>query len=299
MNRMGFIGSSDIAAVMGLSKWKTPLKLWAEKCGEVEKEEVSDKPWLEWGHRHEPTVAKKFADKNGVKLMAYKKRFSHGKYPFLQCELDRIITGTDEMVECKTSIIYNRGAWEAEEIPIEYILQVNFALGISKRKVGWIAVLIGLSDYREKKIVFDQDLFDQQVDAAVKFMDLVEKKEPPAVMYGDKDVLNEIFPESKEEILDVSDEQAEELDQLLEERNSHLNIMKDVKKEIELTDSKIKELLGEKDTLLTGKYKVTWKTQVSRRADLDKMREAGIFEEYSKESKSRVFRTLKKKEKKS
>ena len=32
-NRHLYIGGSDIAKVMGLSRWGTPLSLWAEKTG--------------------------------------------------------------------------------------------------------------------------------------------------------------------------------------------------------------------------------------------------------------------------
>jgi predicted phage-related endonuclease len=43
MERIGFIGSSDAAAVLGLSRWKTPLQIWAEKTGQVVPDDISDK----------------------------------------------------------------------------------------------------------------------------------------------------------------------------------------------------------------------------------------------------------------
>lgn len=37
------IGGSDAAAIVGLSKWKSPYQLWLEKTGQVEAEDISDK----------------------------------------------------------------------------------------------------------------------------------------------------------------------------------------------------------------------------------------------------------------
>ena len=41
-NRHEYIGGSDIAKVMGLSRWGTPLSLWAEKTGKIPAKDLSD-----------------------------------------------------------------------------------------------------------------------------------------------------------------------------------------------------------------------------------------------------------------
>ena len=46
MERSEYIGGSDIASVMGLSRWKTPLQLWAEKTGNIPQEDLSDKEYI-------------------------------------------------------------------------------------------------------------------------------------------------------------------------------------------------------------------------------------------------------------
>ena len=99
MDRTTFIGSSEIATILGLNPYKTILELWAEKTGAVPPADLTGNEAVEWGCRLERVVSEKFAEKNNVKLIAYKKRFVHPKYPFLSCELDNIIAGTDEMVD--------------------------------------------------------------------------------------------------------------------------------------------------------------------------------------------------------
>ena len=54
------IGGSDVAAILGLSKWKSPLSVYMDK---VFPEQADDKPKheaMEWGSRLENSIATKF-----------------------------------------------------------------------------------------------------------------------------------------------------------------------------------------------------------------------------------------------
>jgi len=52
------IGASDAAVILGLTKWKSPMGLYAEKTGLVPMgQEETD--LLEWGNRLEPVIALK------------------------------------------------------------------------------------------------------------------------------------------------------------------------------------------------------------------------------------------------
>ena len=42
--RREYIGGSDIAAVMGMNRWKTSLTLWLEKIGEID---LKQRNWVE------------------------------------------------------------------------------------------------------------------------------------------------------------------------------------------------------------------------------------------------------------
>ena len=60
--RRGGIGGSDVAAIMGISKYRSPYEVWLEKTGRVEPKDISGKQAVEWGNRLEDTVARKFAE---------------------------------------------------------------------------------------------------------------------------------------------------------------------------------------------------------------------------------------------
>lgn len=289
LDRTKFIGASEISAVMGLSRWKTPLSLWAEKTGKIPRSEAGEA--AEWGNRLEEVVSKKFSEKNSLKLMAYKKRYAHATHEFLSCELDRIVVGSDELVEVKTCSAFLFKEWDAAEVPLEYIFQVNFQLGLSGRKVGYFAVLIGGQKYVEKKIQFDQELFDKQVEAAVHFWnEFVLKDIPPKAISGDSETLQALYPQSNSATVSFAGEEAELMDSLLHDRLGALESIRHAEEEIEKIEVQIKEKIGANEIVETGEFRVSWKTQKRKSVDSNRLKEDGLYEKYSKESESRVFR---------
>ncbi len=295
--RNKFIGASEIASVMGLNPWCTPLKLWALKTGRIEPDDETE--YAEWGTRLEAVVAKKFEEMHKpAKLMAYKKRYVHKTLPYLSCELDRVVVGTEELVEIKTCGAWVAKSWGKEgedEIPIHYVLQVNLQLGLSGRKKGWFAVLVGGQKYLEREIAFDEELYEKQVHAAIKFWEEnVQGDTPPMAMAEDNEenLLN-LYPAASEELVPVTDpEKQADIDAALELR---LELMKEINSattEKEGIDAKIKLIIKEAGGLTTDKYRVTWAQSKRTVADVDLLKKEGIFEKYSKTSISRTFRVF-------
>lgn len=200
-NRMGFIGASEVPAILGLDPFCTPLKLWSVKSGLCDPDDLSDNEAVEWGTRLERIVSAKFAEKHEVKIIAYKKRFVHKHYSYFSCELDNIIAGTDELVEIKTVNAWAWKAWEKpDELPEKVIAQVMAQLGLSERKVGWVACLCGGQKYIEKRIEFDADFFQDICDKVYEFWKLVEAKTPPMAMAGDDSLLLSLNPRTTDDI---------------------------------------------------------------------------------------------------
>ncbi len=298
-DRMKMIGGSDIAAVMGVSRWKTPLALWAEKSGEVEAEDISGKEYVQLGTELEDFVAKKFERESGLKVRRDTRTFTYNAdYPYMVAHIDRRIQGTDELLECKTCSAWKAKEWEGEEIPVEYILQVMWYLGITGMKKGYIAVLIGGQSFKWKEIDFDQDLFDKMVKAAADFMNAVANKQAPIAITGDKEILGQLYHGEGGE-LELEDNAVEGVVEALEERAALKRTVAEAYDRIEEIENQIKQDMGENDKCQAGLYKISWKSQTTKRLDTAKIKEAGIYDEYCKESVSRVFRVSKKKEKKS
>lgn len=290
--RMQYIGGSDIAAVLSQSRWKTPYRLWAEKTGKIIVPDLSNVEAVEMGNRLEQFVADIFSDKTGKQVRRAPKMYRHPEYPFLVANIDRLIVGGDELLECKTCSAYKLEEWE-NKIPREYVLQVIWYLGITGRKRGWIACLIGGQKFDYKPIDFDQELFDLMIEKALKFWDMVKNDVPPMILPEDDTTLVELYPTHTEDLIEI--QEMNDRIAYLQEIKMHIDEMTKEKREIE---TELKTLIKDKAGVLTDRYKITWKAQTSMRIDsaLLKAECPDIAQKYMKESSSRVLRIAKRKE---
>lgn len=297
MDRSTFVGGSEVAAVMGLSRWSSPLKVWSEKTGRVDPFEGNEA--TELGTELEDFVAKKFARKTGKKIRQDNRDFTHKDYPYMRAHIDRWIIG-GEVLECKTCSAWKAKEWEGEEIPNEYLLQLNWYLGLVGHEKGHIAVLIGGQSFKYKELDFSQELFDRQVEVVKDFWEnyVIPDKAPMAIA-TDKDTLVELFPESRPDSLrKVEGENTEfeyMINQLAIDRLEGKNQIKEISKDVDLAENSLKQYIGEDEGIETGQFKATWKTQKITRIDNDKLREDGLYDKYSRITTTRILRVTEKK----
>lgn len=289
--RRKYIGGSDIAAVMGMSRWKTPLTLWLEKTGEIESSTKSDNEAVELGRELEDFVAKKFTRITGLKVRKRQEKYIHKKYPFLVAHVDRIIVGSDELLECKTCSSYKKDEWKDEDIPKEYILQVMWYLGITGRKKGHIAVLIGGQCFKKKVIKFDAELFNIMVEMAIKFWDCVQTKTMPALTPDDNEVMSKIYPSPENEYIENQDleSQIEKLVNIKAEISA-LDV------ERKLLEAELKNIIKTHAGILTEKYKVSWFKMARTIVNTEQLKADNIYEKYANTSVTRTLRVFDKKQ---
>jgi putative phage-type endonuclease len=282
IDRKTFIGGSDIAAVMGLSRWKTPLRLWAEKTGKLEPPDLSDIERVEIGVELEEYVARKFERKTGFKVRRDNRDIRHPQYGYMRVHIDRLVLDGESILECKTTSAWMLKDWEGTDIPQEYVLQTMWGMGLLKRQRGFIAVLIGGQRFMWKEIVFDQGLFNRMVVSAKDFWEnYVEADIPPMAMADDNETLSELYPESHDKVIQFSGADAEMLDHLIDDRNNGIQVKKETEKDLKETEAKIKAYLKDASAGETDKYRFTWQTVAKK--------------EYTVPASSfRVFRTFQK-----
>lgn len=127
------LGASDIGAVLGVSKFKTPIQLWQEKTGKVKASDISDNQRVQFGNDAEEPLRGMF------RLMhpEYELTFEPftilrpvGRYSFLSCtpdgELVERETGRKGIYESKTATCLSRADWEKwnYQIPQTYFAQI-------------------------------------------------------------------------------------------------------------------------------------------------------------------------------
>ena len=304
--RRNYIGGSDIAVVMGMSRWKTPLKLWLEKTGEVEPDDLSQVEAVQLGSELEEFVAQKFARETGKQVRKQSKMYVHKDYPFMAAHIDRLITGTDEILECKTCGSYKEDEWAEvvetveidgkkvekviEKVPREYLLQVTWYLGITGKKLAHIAVLIGGQKFKKRKIEFDKELFDVMVEMAKEFWNAVQSKTPPAITPDDNPVIAQMFPEPDSELVENHD---------MEEKISKLQQVKDdisaLESEQKMLEAEIKSAIGEHLGVVTNKFKVTWPKYQQTKVNTERLKADGLYEKYADKSSYRRLNISEKK----
>jgi predicted phage-related endonuclease len=168
--------------------------------------------------------------------------------------VDRLITGTDFLLECKNASAWKAKEWEGEEIPIEYILQVSWQLMITGRKEGYIAVLIGGNKFLWKKIEADQDLFLKMRESAIDFWRMVQEKTPPSVEADDNQFMVELHPHAGDRMLEATQDLVAAV-QLLQQTKAQIIDLEKTKDEIE---AKVKAVIGDNAGIITPEYTIKW-----------------------------------------
>ena len=65
--RQAGIGGSDVAPILGISKWRTPLDVYNDKTSDIFEEE--DNSSMIWGRRLEPVIRQAYADETGANVI--------------------------------------------------------------------------------------------------------------------------------------------------------------------------------------------------------------------------------------
>jgi len=286
------IGGSDASIVLGLNKWRTPFELWLEKTGQViPVESQSDAAYF--GSMLEDLVAKEFEKRSGKKVRRRNAMFQHTDFPFIIANIDRMIVGEKAILECKTTSAYNSKDWEDDEIPENYIIQVQHYLGVlgPEYKKAYIAVLIGGQKFIWKEIARDEELIDMIFQAERYFWyEHVEKNIPPALdgSSAAEEFLKQKYSKAEPgKTIDLKSEYKDKVEQYLSLKET-INELNTQMKELE---NQIKNELKEAETGFVGGYQLSWKPVISNRVDSKKLKAQfpNIYEQVIKESYSRRF----------
>jgi putative phage-type endonuclease len=259
-NRNQYLGGSDAAAVLGLSRWKTPLQVWAEKTGNIDPDDISKKLSVKLGNTLEQTVADLFCEETGKKVCRVNETKLHSKYPFLAANLDRRVVGEDSILECKTCSAWKSREWEGEEIPAEYIIQCMHYLAVTGKEKAYIAVLIGNQDFKWKEIKRDETVIAQMIEREVAFWEkfVIPQVMPMMISTNDTVILYKLFPiqtpQSEIVLTDEANRLCEEIEILKQDKKS-------IDGSIEQKSNILKAMLKENECGITSLYKIIWKAQ--------------------------------------
>lgn len=183
-DRRAGIGGSDVAPILGLSKWRTPLDVYRDKRGESRPDEDNE-PML-WGRALEPVIRQQYSDRTGRTVVVPNNMIFHPKHEFMLANLDGV-TDDNRLLEIKTARSgQDWGEPGTDEIPEAYALQVQHYLAVTGYAVADVAVLIGGSDFRLYEVPADTELQDMIIDAEAAFWQrVINGHEPDPITFAE------------------------------------------------------------------------------------------------------------------
>lgn len=236
------IGSSDAPAVLGVSPWSVPLKVYADKLGEVEDSEESEA--MRWGRILEPHIIAEFAREMGRKAARQGALLRSTRWPWMQATLDATQRrdGRDDtgVLEVKATG-FRAGDWR-EGIPEHVRVQVQHQLAVTGFEWGSVAVLIGGARLLYADVTRDAALIEQVVQAEHDLWLRIQRHEPPDPDGSEsaREALRALYPQDNGESVSLPGE-------LIELDRERAEIVEDLKRldaRKEAIDQQFKAAIG-------------------------------------------------------
>lgn len=283
------IGGSDVGAILGVNKWKTPFQIYLDKTQEIKEVEESSEAAY-WGTKLEDMVAREFAKVTGKKVRRDTRHFVSKKYPFMVANIDRRVVGEKAILECKTVNQFGAKEWEGEEVPASYLVQVQHYIYVTEAEKAYIACLIGGQKFIWKEIKRDDELIEMIINAEKDFWKLVEEKTPPALdgSSAAEKYLKERFKDVQEGTKVALDSEHKEM---IEEYLNLKEQIKELEQETKALENSLKLKIGDNEAGYIDNFLVNWRGYSRTSIDSKKLKEEQpeIYDKYLKKSKYRKF----------
>lgn len=129
--RSGKIGGSDAASIVGVSPWKSNVRLYREKIGEADPGDISDSPAVVYGVKAEPLLRDLFILDHPRMTVNYEEwnSWENTRFPWALASLDGWLIddrNRNGILEIKTATIRASAQWKEWDgrIPDHYYVQV-------------------------------------------------------------------------------------------------------------------------------------------------------------------------------
>jgi putative phage-type endonuclease len=291
--RLTGIGGSDIACIVGLDPYRSAFDVFLEKTGQKPPEDLSENQAVEWGSILEEPVARKFSRVTGLKIGRVNKLLRHPYFPFVIAHIDFRIYKTREGLEVKTA-----GYWASksdewgpdgtDEIPANYLCQVQWYLGCT----GWdrwhVAALIGGSEFRRYVVERDEAFIAHLFARAGEFWSHVEARTVPPGAATMEEAL-EKWPQSVARPVEATEAIADAVRRYAASKKAEA----EAKEDRDGLYGEIADYMGECDTLtFNGRTIATWKSRSTGKkldSKLHAAEEPECHAKYTREGSTRAL----------
>jgi len=174
-NRRCFIGGSDARIIMGPDE-AALIRLWREKRGEVEPEDLSSNLIVQLGAATEELNRSWYERNTGRRIGDVQRRVRHSAIPWMAATLDGIVEGTDAVFEAKFMLPWSFSEEAAAE---KYMAQLHHNMWVTHLRSAVLSIITGGGKWVEITIPMDPLYLSVLVSAEKKFWRCVQSGEIP------------------------------------------------------------------------------------------------------------------------
>lgn len=254
------LGGSDMAAVLGLSPWRSPIDVWLDKTSDAVEEKESEPMY--WGNVLEEVVAQEFAKRSGYKVRNNNFTLQSDEYPYLLANIDREIVGLDAGLECKTANAFKANEWDGDNVPDAYYIQCQHYMAVTGKSSWWIACLVGGNTFYYKEIKRNEEVIAAIIETGAAFWELVKNKTMPAPddTKQCENALKKLYQKSNGQSVELPANYGNMIIDYLEIKNQ-LSELETKKRGIE---NVMKDFLKDNERATYGEHFVSWKSTKAR-----------------------------------
>src|ERR1700674_2720441 len=175
--RRTFIGGSDARIIMGADE-AALLRLWREKRGEAEPEDLSGNLIVQLGLVTEDLNRRWYELNTGQTIKDVQRRVRHPLVRWMAATLDGLVEGTGAVFEAKFMLPWSFSEEAAAE---KYMAQLQHNMWVANAKTAALSVITGGGKWVEITVSADSLYQHLLLTAEKKFWRCVESGEPPRV----------------------------------------------------------------------------------------------------------------------
>ena len=175
ISRRSFIGGSDARIIMG-SDEAALIRLWREKRGEAEPEDLSGNLLVQLGAATEDLNRAWFERNSGRRVRDVQRRVKHSAIQWMAATLDGIVEGTEAVFEAKFMLPWSFSDEAAAE---KYMAQLQHNMWVTHLRTSVLSIITGGGKWVEITIPMDPLYLSVLVSAEKKFWRCVQSGETP------------------------------------------------------------------------------------------------------------------------
>src|SRR5215469_16361333 len=179
--RRYFIGGSDARTIMGNDE-AALIRLWREKRGEVEPEDLSGNLVVQLGAATEELNRSWYERNTGGRVTDVQRRVRHSAIPWMVATLDGIVEATEAVFESKFMLPWSFSEEAAAE---KYMPQLQHNMWVTHLRTSVLSIITGGGKWVEIAIPMDPLYLSVLVSAEKKFWRCVQSGEVPQLVLAE------------------------------------------------------------------------------------------------------------------